>query len=109
LRTHSNRLVSKMANEAYEVWSQGVSIQPEVKLSAGEDKQAEPSNPFVVASDRGLRTWSDDSGKFSVEAEFVQVKDNNVILKRKDGQLLSVPLDRLGDKDKTVVQQLRKK
>jgi hypothetical protein len=77
-------------------------------MSANKDQDTETDNPFVIESDRGLRSWSDASGKFSVEAEFVEMRDNKVVLKRKDGQLLSVPLDRLSDKDKTVVEQLRK-
>jgi hypothetical protein len=109
LQDDSNPLLSKLAREAYEVWNGGSDHQPAGEMSAGDREASEPTNPFVVESDRGIRTWSDDSGKFSVEAEFVEVKDDNVILKRKDGQLLSVPLDRLSDRDKTVVKQLRKR
>ena len=108
LRDDSNRMLSKMAKEAYEVWSKGVGSAPEEEMSASEEERADDSNPFVVESDRGMRSWSDLSGQFTVEAEFVEVKDNKVVLKRKDGQLLSVPLDRLSEKDQTVVKQLRK-
>lgn len=41
------------------------------------------------------RQWSSRNGGFSAEAELVDVKDGNVILKRPDGSQLSVPLNKL--------------
>ncbi len=108
LRDDNNRMLSKMAKEAYEVWSKGVGSAPAEEMSASKEEETE-SNPFVVESDRGMRTWSDNSGKFSVKAEFVEVKEDKVVLKREDGQLLSIPLDRLSQKDQTIAKQLRKK
>ena len=44
------------------------------------------------------RTWTDNTGKFSVEAEFVDIDDGNVRLKRSNtGKVISVPLKRLSD------------
>ncbi len=112
LRNDGNRMLSDMAKKAYEVWSGGNEdgFGEEMSASAAEKSQQDTakSNPFQVTSDRGMRTWSDDSGQFSVEAEFVEVKGDNVILKRKDGEQMSVPLSRLSAKDQTVVKQLRK-
>jgi tetratricopeptide (TPR) repeat protein len=51
----------------------------------------------------GLRMWSDRSGKFKVEAELVGVADGKVQLKRKDGQTVEVPLERLSDEDQKFI------
>jgi hypothetical protein len=45
------------------------------------------------------RTWTDLSGKFSVEAEFAGMTDEIVSLKKKDGTVVKVPLDRLSEED----------
>ncbi len=46
------------------------------------------------------RTWSDTSGKFSVEAELVEVKGGKVLLKKADGSELIVPLAKLSEADR---------
>ncbi|MEK6238929.1 MAG: SHD1 domain-containing protein, partial [Planctomycetales bacterium] len=45
------------------------------------------------------RTWTDKSGKFSLEAEFIELKDGKVRLKKPDGKTFSIPLDKLSDAD----------
>ncbi len=49
----------------------------------------------LLASSSLARQWSSRSGGFSVEAELVDVKDGNVILKKQDGSQISVPLNKL--------------
>lgn len=68
------------------------------------------STIFAVALMAGLvtsslvaqqRTWKDTSGKFSVQAELVEVTDESVVLKRTDnGKQISVPLGRLSQADR---------
>jgi len=43
------------------------------------------------------RTWTDKSGRFSVEAELVEVRDGKVHLRRGDGTVVAVSVDRLSD------------
>ncbi len=50
-----------------------------------------------------IRTWTDRTGKFKIEAEFVEVKDGVAVLKRADQNRIEVPLDRLSDQDQTFV------
>ena len=50
------------------------------------------------------REWSDASGQNKVEAEFVGVKDGNVVLRKPDGKLAQVPLNKLSAADQTFVQ-----
>ncbi len=60
----------------------------------------------VVASAQE-RTWTDRSGKFSVDAEFVEVLEDKVVLRRADGKLIKVPLERLSTKDRAYVNTLQ--
>src|SRR5262245_59598954 len=46
------------------------------------------------------RTWTDASGKFSINAEFVRVDGDKVVLRRADGKEIKVPQARLSDADK---------
>lgn len=46
-----------------------------------------------------VRTWSDQTGKFKIEAEFVSAKDGVAVLKRADGSRIEVPVARLSDAD----------
>ncbi|MBN1589017.1 MAG: hypothetical protein JW888_05850 [Pirellulales bacterium] len=61
-----------------------------------------------VASARGYRVWTDDSGTFAVMAKFLGFEGDNVRLKRKqDDEVIKVPLARLSEKDRQVAESLR--
>jgi hypothetical protein len=47
-----------------------------------------------------MRTWTDRTGKFSVEAELIRTDGENVVLRRADGAHVNVPIDRLSDRDR---------
>jgi hypothetical protein len=49
----------------------------------------------LLASPVAARQWTSRAGGFSVEAELLDVKDGNVILKKTDGSQVSVPLNKL--------------
>ncbi|MCE9546965.1 MAG: hypothetical protein K8T25_15940 [Planctomycetia bacterium] len=52
------------------------------------------------------RTWSSASGTFKVEAELVEARaDGTLILKRPDGQVVAVKLERLSQADQDFVRQ----
>jgi hypothetical protein len=46
------------------------------------------------------RVWKDNTGKFEVEASLVEVVNEEVVLKKRDGQTIKVPLSRLSDADR---------
>jgi thiol-disulfide isomerase/thioredoxin len=50
------------------------------------------------------RTWTDPSGKFNVIAELVAVEGDKVVLRRKDGKQIKVPLEKLSDKDRKFIE-----
>jgi hypothetical protein len=51
------------------------------------------------------RTWTDRSGKYTVEATLVEIRDDAAVLEMDDGRQVSVPIERLSDEDREHVQQ----
>jgi hypothetical protein len=54
------------------------------------------------------RNWSDSTGKYSVEAELVEVRGDTVVLKRPTGAEVTVPVVRLSKIDQDFLQSLNK-
>ncbi len=71
---------------------------------------ADPDNPFATEQEKIAaakpRTWTASNGKFSVEAKLVKVDEGKLVLKRADGQEISVPLDKLSEADQKYVDNL---
>lgn len=106
----TNRPTRVMAEAAWSRWKKLVEdpataeTKPEMK---SEGASADPENPFEVAEDLNvMRTWTDSSGKFSVEAQFVSLTDGVVTLKRKDGKEVRMMLDKLSKADVEIVKKL---
>ena len=53
-----------------------------------------------------MRTWTDATGKFKVQAKFVEMTDGKVTLERADGKRVVVPLTKLSEADRKYVAQL---
>jgi len=60
---------------------------------------------FVTVPVSG-REWTDNTGKFRVEAELQGVEDGTVLLSKADGHTLRVPLGRLCDSDRQFATKL---
>jgi hypothetical protein len=60
----------------------------------------------LSANEASARKWTDITGKFSVEADFVESAAGQVTLKRPDGGLIRLPLARLSDADQQHVRSL---
>ncbi len=52
-----------------------------------------------------VRTWSDASGRFSVQATFVSNVAGKVLLKRADGRTMTIPIEKLSQRDQDFVKQ----
>lgn len=50
-----------------------------------------------------MRTWNDSTGAFSVEAQFAGVEQGKAMLKKADGKIVGVPLERLSQEDREFV------
>lgn len=57
------------------------------------------------AADGGVRTWTDSTGKFSLEAKFVALENGRVTLERTGGQQLVIDLKKLSAADQKFVEQ----
>jgi len=62
--------------------------------------------PALVRSAAG-REWTDNTGTFKVEAEYVGFKDGNVHLRKANGITIAVPLRRLSKSDQELVETRR--
>jgi hypothetical protein len=61
----------------------------------------------ALAADE-VRTWRDSTGKFQIRATLVKQEAGAVHLKRDDGRLITVPIDRLSKEDRVHLESLRK-
>ncbi|WP_425618961.1 SHD1 domain-containing protein [Anatilimnocola sp. NA78] len=52
-----------------------------------------------------LRTWTNDTGEFKVEAELVSFEFDIVRLKRADGKILNLPIEKLSIDDQAMVRR----
>lgn len=113
----------KMAGMAWRRWKVIVPELEEKRAAAAAEKKAaemkaaetKPAaeNPFETAEKKPaaklLRTWVDATGKFKIEATFIELKENQVSLKKKqDGKVISLPLDKLSKADQDFVKSLGK-
>ena len=58
---------------------------------------------LLISNPVWARTWTSSSGTYRVEAQFVEYVRGNVVLKKKDGTTISVPLAKLSEADKKFV------
>ena len=63
---------------------------------------------FAVSASAETRTWKDKSGKFSIQAELVESDGTAVTLKKADGKVIKVPVDRLSDEDRQFLESQEK-
>jgi hypothetical protein len=54
------------------------------------------------------RTWTDATGNYKVEAEYRGIINGMVILKKKDGKIIKLPMEKLSEQDQKWLKQLGK-
>ena len=64
-----------------------------------------PSGRAATGRRPAWRTWTDRSGRYNIEAVLEDFRDGEVHLRKRDGSLLEVPLERLSKADRQYVQQ----
>jgi hypothetical protein len=76
-----------------------------------------PLNPLVAAVALAVilccgrspaRTWTDSTGKHKIEGDFVNLAGGKVDIRRDDGKLVRIPLDKLSEDDQTFVHKTTK-
>ncbi|MDO4557799.1 MAG: SHD1 domain-containing protein, partial [Planctomycetia bacterium] len=78
---------------------------PTIPVKGGEaETSGDPSRMSLSPSSGGvIRTWTDASGRHHVRAELIDSDARHVILKKSDGRLIGVPLNRLCAADRKLV------
>ena len=80
---------------------------PEVEQPNVDPGLLSPTTPTASPStDPALRTWTDDSGSFTIQAKYAGIDGENVRLVREDGKEIKVPLARLGKADQQYVEKI---
>ncbi len=54
---------------------------------------------LLFADQAWARKWTDDTGRFTIDAEFVQVLNGKARLRKVSGVIIGVPLERLSKTD----------
>jgi hypothetical protein len=108
LRDISLKLAGNASREASKAIS-AIELRLESEADAAaapEDAKAKPANSAGSTSaepSAGLRTWRDASGTFSVEAVMLSQQDGKVVLQKKDGKTVRVPIAKLSPADKKYI------
>ena len=63
-------------------------------------EEAEPFSHSPAPAVARMRTWTDSSGKYTAEAEFVDFEDGQVRLRKRDGKVISIAVKRLSVADR---------
>jgi hypothetical protein len=63
---------------------------------------------LLVTNPAAARKWASRDGKFSIDAELVEVRDGVVRLKRQDGRIIPVPVSKLSKADRDYLASLTK-
>lgn len=64
------------------------------------------TSSLSVFAQEAMRTWSDKSGRFKIEARYVSEKDGVVTIKQKDGTELEIKLELLSKVDQAYVKNI---
>ena len=75
--------------------SEFLSMESESTMVATEEADGEEGG--LQYDQEKVRTWSNSTGKFSVEAKLIEVTDEFVRLKKETGKEIKVPLSKLDD------------
>jgi hypothetical protein len=91
-------------------WVRKLKAPPAKKPAAGGNKPAEePANPFAAAEQVAVRTWTDSTGKFKIEATFAGKEGDSVLLTKTDGKTIKLPLAKLSKEDQDHIAALNAK
>lgn len=76
----------------------------EKPAAAGNSASARTTESAAKSTDPEVRTWTDSSGKFQIEARLVAYKNGKVTLLRTDGKLITLPFEKLSATDQRFVE-----
>jgi hypothetical protein len=84
---------------------------PKAKEPAGNHDEKPPAKetPPKEPVEDSFRTWTDLSGQFKVEAEFKGMANGVVRLKKRDGSIKKIPLEKLSKEDQDWIRERSKR
>lgn len=106
-----NPLVRKRAGKMYELVITRYPGTPAAQLALKELAEVDPDSDVLADAggaaepDSEYRTWTDSTGRFKVEAKFVEFVGGKVRLLTRDGKTLNLPLEKLSTEDQAQVNQ----
>ncbi len=87
----------------------GIELTPTLppdKIELAVKKKLPPPAKPAPKSEAKLRIWSTKSGKFTITARFVELKDDSVTLEKENGETVTVALDKLSEADQKAARKL---
>ncbi|KAK4545701.1 hypothetical protein LTR36_002655 [Oleoguttula mirabilis] len=72
---------------------------------SGEKRSAKDSQPKSKPNSVRVRTWTDRSGTFKVEAEFIGLRDGKIHLHKMNGVKIAVPVNKMAVEDLEYVER----
>lgn len=92
-------LASGGADKSIKLWR--LALPP----TSAETAPVPPRDPVPKASppENAIRTWTDNTGKFTIRASLLEIGDKTVKLRRQDGSVISVPRNRLSEGDQEFI------
>ncbi|KAK5126899.1 hypothetical protein LTR85_008257 [Meristemomyces frigidus] len=72
---------------------------------SGEKRSAKDSQPKSKPNSSRVRTWTDRSGTFKVEAEFIGLRDGKIHLHKMNGVKIAVPVNKMAVEDLEYVER----
>jgi hypothetical protein len=79
---------------------QAATTTPAPSAPSGPVTPAKPAAPVAE-----YRTWTNDTGEFKVEAELVNFEFDLVTLRRRDGKVLSLRIEKLSTADQAIIRE----
>ena len=79
---------------------------PAADDAAPAEEKAEPSVEDDIDDLFGFQTWTDSTGKYSIEARFIEKTSSGIVrLEKTDGTMMRIPFDRLSNNNQMVIMQ----
>ncbi len=72
-------------------------------IATSSDDVHRSHNDSVESQSKEYRIWTDNTGRFSIEAVLVESKGGNVRLRKRDGSEVSLPIEKLSVADRKLV------
>ncbi|KIW22583.1 hypothetical protein, variant [Cladophialophora immunda] len=106
-RVDRARQEAELARSRSEIPQRGSSLADEQPRRRDRREKDERKKSRSKPDPEKVRTWTDHSGTFKVEAEFLRVTDGKIHLHKVNGVKIAVPVTKMSPEDLEYVEQMR--